>query len=432
MSGWINLPADETTDWTQVDFLNQFVDAYNERYNLIMGVGGFPNFLTISGGTAIVETLNGVFSEGDDVAHINPPVSQTSIREIQTRLETLAYYFGKPSLFPVGGTDYIDYLTPFAGLYDLPDWRAEAGIPTGGYTRKYPREIATTADPGSSGQRARHEVSGYMYDYTGGAWVLSSDQGSPADTVTDTGLMDAGDYIGPWIFNELQAGIQALDTIRFPVRNTLVFPDLVYHHWGAYGSGPRVAELSPGVYDLVGMAAASHATATPTYAENYHSGSMDGNEIRYVRFLPDVIIGGVRYVGHNCRVELPDWALGFSGFYHGGLTRSITKLYYYPGTNVAPGTGASFHNFGTSLTHTWNDITGDYDCELPATAEDWTASDQWPFPTVNQTVMPADPVASGGWPNTSYVSWDFQMLTFDYTGRSCFAGYVQYSGFDYP
>ncbi|MGB0767733.1 MAG: hypothetical protein ACPGYV_08475, partial [Phycisphaeraceae bacterium] len=29
---WTNLPADQATDWSHIDFLNQFVDAYNERY----------------------------------------------------------------------------------------------------------------------------------------------------------------------------------------------------------------------------------------------------------------------------------------------------------------------------------------------------------------------------------------------------------------
>ena len=63
----------------------------------------------------------------------------------------------------------------------------------------------------SNGHRARALDDGNVYDRTGGAWVVTSNPtGDPPDTVTAYGTMMSGDYIGPWIFNELRDGFNAL------------------------------------------------------------------------------------------------------------------------------------------------------------------------------------------------------------------------------
>jgi hypothetical protein len=51
---------------------------------------------------------------------------------------------------------------------------------------------------------------GAIYQYHSGAWTLSDDQATPPDLVTGYGLAQAGDLVGPWLFNELWAGIKLL------------------------------------------------------------------------------------------------------------------------------------------------------------------------------------------------------------------------------
>lgn len=426
---WTNLPATNATNWPQVDFLNQFREAYNERADLLLGVAGTNNWLIdpVEFVSLVVEKMAVPFAVGDDVQAQNP--FSPSILELQTRLEILARYFGAPDLFPVGQQVDITAATANAGLYDLPDWRDDAGIPAAGYTRKFPREIASTGDAGNNGERARHTGDLKFYDHAGGTWTLSSDQSSPADVVEDFGRIEPGDYIGPWIFNELQAGINALEYLRFPVFRTNVFDRSQYDHphYGAYAMGPYVAELSPGDPDEIGMANAAYAAGVPDYQVDRWVGSMGGLSMDFTFWLPDWIDGGgVRHSRHRFEAKIPDLSLGFEGVADTpGLTREITNLYFYPGVV----NGGVFHDFGTGMADAWNDITGDYDPETPPAGESWDASFQWPFAT-DQTVIPANPVAVAGWPFGS-VSGSFKMSYSDGGSRNCFAGYIRFSGFEY-
>ncbi len=54
------------------------------------------------------------------------------------------------------------------------------------------------------------KVDGLYYEHDGTGWVLSADQTSPPDLVTSYGPAKPGDYMGPWIWNEMATAIGLL------------------------------------------------------------------------------------------------------------------------------------------------------------------------------------------------------------------------------
>lgn len=102
---------------------------------------------------------------------------------------------------------------------------AAAGYNQSGFTRKYSREIGYANDTGAAGQVARCWYAngglkaGAIYRHNGTTWVLHEDQTTPPDIITDYGFINAtsssggnigGDYIGPWIFEEMRAVLKKL------------------------------------------------------------------------------------------------------------------------------------------------------------------------------------------------------------------------------
>lgn len=74
--------------------------------------------------------------------------------------------------------------------------------------------VYTDGSAFSNGHRARSTTSGYVYDRTGGAWVVTSNPtGAAPDVITAYGKQVAGDYIGPWLWNELRDAIKLLKRV---------------------------------------------------------------------------------------------------------------------------------------------------------------------------------------------------------------------------
>jgi len=55
---------------------------------------------------------------------------------------------------------------------------------------------------------------GAVYEHDGSGWALAEDQDAGPDLITTYGHAQAGDYVGPWIWNELQAAICLLHVIK--------------------------------------------------------------------------------------------------------------------------------------------------------------------------------------------------------------------------
>lgn len=165
---WTDLPATNATDWSHVDFVNQFRLAYAERRYIIEQSGaqtptGYSDPGALSPTTASV---------GTDVQ------SAAFWAELQDNLEQLC-------------EAYIDADTPFSGR----------AAETGGTLRPwFENNIVNWLDAATTRTKAGLDVAGFTRKYPDGMGGVT----------TDHGLMQAGDYIGPWIFNELQAFIQQL------------------------------------------------------------------------------------------------------------------------------------------------------------------------------------------------------------------------------
>jgi hypothetical protein len=132
-------------------------------------------------------------------------------------------------------------------------WADEVFPPPTGFTRKFPREIHNIAETGVDGQRARFvftqggrplasggyydqgslipdkrwdfaftpleqkHYSGALFDYisASGGWIFSENQVKPADIITTSGMPRVGDYMGPWILNDLQKAINLLTHVGY-------------------------------------------------------------------------------------------------------------------------------------------------------------------------------------------------------------------------
>lgn len=186
---WTNLPADENTDWSHRDFASQFFDAINERLDAL---------------DRSDEHLSWAF--GGDLQHFQP------WNDLQAKLEDIVEDFVELTAvaapYESGSFDLADLSS--IPDWSLNDWRAAAGIPENGFTRKFPRVIQSTSDSGSAGQRARYQDTKDVYEHDGSTWVLLTDATIQPDLLVDYGYCQAGDYVGAWIFNELHEGLRLL------------------------------------------------------------------------------------------------------------------------------------------------------------------------------------------------------------------------------
>lgn len=160
---WVNLPADRNTQWWKLNFINQFVDAISERFAAKVNqytdnyyIPEYPDFvnpLKTEGANAQTTSLWG-----------NTPPSGFQYLIASFLLD---HSVGRPYLksSPASPDDY----------YEFSDLLTDA-IGQGHFTRKY-----------------------------------RDDSG---EIVITTGFMQVGDFIGPWIFNELQAVLQQLHVVR--------------------------------------------------------------------------------------------------------------------------------------------------------------------------------------------------------------------------
>lgn len=115
---------------------------------------------------------------------------------------------------------------PQVSFWSFAQITADLGLDPGwNWTRKHPRFIYSLDDPGEAGQRARRvsgpvqepnaNVFAEVYEHDGSAWVeITDDPVAMPDELEDQGLAEVGDYIGPWIWNELLTFLSYLTVCR--------------------------------------------------------------------------------------------------------------------------------------------------------------------------------------------------------------------------
>jgi len=228
-----NLPTINAGDyWATVnpDILNQFYDALLERQRhgttlsfprLAVGDEVFPFIHKLQ------ETLESMIDKPVG-SHASNLVRQTWIKPGSFDLSQINWEYTEfePPWGTLGvGKQFVDpraqyyYVIP-CEWWQFENWRAYCNIPADGFTRLYPREIETLADTYDGqqvGDLARYahifgggsQGDGRVYRWNGTTWELASPTDRP-DILTGYGRMVFGDYFGPHIIAELQAGINAL------------------------------------------------------------------------------------------------------------------------------------------------------------------------------------------------------------------------------
>ena len=221
--GWDD-PITNATDWSAVSFVSMFWAALNER-RLAVGLAAYP--LPAVGADVQIRTANVPTS----------PTGDFSIYVLQNGLKTLVDWHqfldtaGRENLdgvFPVSRQSYWeDYIHNGFPLLSWTKCLQNAGINNPYFTRKYPKEFlnlssstyndAPVNTPAVSGDKARCLADGRVHQRVGGTWIETP--GSYPDAVTTYGNYNVGDYIGPWIWNELRAVLKQL-TYTDPARWT--------------------------------------------------------------------------------------------------------------------------------------------------------------------------------------------------------------------
>lgn len=153
---WVDLPATGDTDWTRVEFLNQFVKAMNERESFSQ-TGQFED----------------LFDAGDQAAQA---IGTSPRRWLERLQDTITFRAQNDFIDSVNNAeDFLDGEPDGTVPSDFTFTKADffAAVNGGGdWTRKYPDANGVTQQ--------------------------------------DEGVIQAGDYIGPWIWNELQAALKLL------------------------------------------------------------------------------------------------------------------------------------------------------------------------------------------------------------------------------
>lgn len=140
--GWSGFPATQNTDWSAISFFKQFWEALNER-------------LESKG-----DSTTYVPAVGCDVQYMgaSAPASTTggfSVQYLQSEIKRIQSWF--VATLDSSGNG----ITDFDGKTSVENWTWDklkdrlGGLPSGGWTRKYPHEITAFSDSGSNGQLAR-------------------------------------------------------------------------------------------------------------------------------------------------------------------------------------------------------------------------------------------------------------------------------------
>ena len=199
---WTDPLLTEGDSWHGVGFLNDIVRAINERRE----AGGAGSAIT---GVVEGDIVQGVsFLAGLQLAAI------TVLQAFQDP-DTMDV---TPGAIPANFTDVSDW----AGTRYTAQTAMDAAGLSDGFTRKRPREIEDLDDDGEDGQVARFvgpSADSLIYTHDGDDWTLASDQSLKPDVIdADSDFpryIEAGDYIGPWIFNELQDLLQVASVVVY-------------------------------------------------------------------------------------------------------------------------------------------------------------------------------------------------------------------------
>jgi hypothetical protein len=224
------MTIDQSTDWSHKDFVDMFVQKIALRWAVLRDVGTMP--ASVAAGDDVQSANDGHWPAVGPTWPTTSPV-EWSWRRMQKAVAidlAPSYYSPDALTFPVdtGGAEPFTYLST-TYTYDIASIAVDAnlnGTHNDHFRRKKPRQISSTAATADTdantvadGMVAELATNGLKYKRISGAWVR--DESLPFDTLDSAnpggggsycapGYMAPGDYLGPWIFNELRAAINLL------------------------------------------------------------------------------------------------------------------------------------------------------------------------------------------------------------------------------
>lgn len=318
-----------STDWSARTHLNMFVDACNERLTVLGlttlsqyragGSGKTVSSITKSGGTVTVTITAHGYTSGREIFLDTTDANYYGVFTITVVNANTFTFTVSTSLASPGTGTYTSYLLPddaqrasvvaamqavvrdhagsflnqstpvvvsgFLATNPVTYASVMSAIGAGSkFTRKAPRVVATTTstsdiygNAAASGQVAILQSTGLTRQYNGSSWIisattpdlLSNKSSSPNGIPTDSdGTMQAGDYFGPWIWNELR---DALNKLTLTPASTTVISNT-----GGTGSS---GNSNPSPYT---SASAAYAAAAANCSLTTGTGGSANSEQSYV------------------------------------------------------------------------------------------------------------------------------------------------------
>jgi len=228
-------PVQEGDNLQSLSLNKTLVEMYLERYVGINGsvdagsdigynlVDPFKKngLITDSGGGMVVPESGTCIQAIDIKTNPGTPINVPSggnlgLRYLQEMTEQISLFYADTNTF----NDDFEGLASVSG-YTLESWRSTSNMNAeSGYVRKYPRTIQAISGVGTLGHRAYLDLDQNLlhgkdiYEYDGSLWILSDNQKLGPDIISTHGLMEEGDYIGPWIYNDLCSGLVSLKWAR--------------------------------------------------------------------------------------------------------------------------------------------------------------------------------------------------------------------------
>lgn len=316
------------TDASAVTFGQMFADAINERivaFNA-RAVSPLTEFDDVEAGDD--------FQDRTDGSTFNWGAAQQRVYDLLEATLTAFPFAGWADPDQVFDGDTPSASTDYEFVWA--DALARAGVNASGFTRKYPREIANTSAAGTLNDIARNLDDGKVYKHNGSAWVRWT--ADPPDTLEAYGFAVAGDYIGPWIFNELRNVINTMTRI---VADAIWDTATVYHGSGSDATWANAKTAADANYP----SGAAPDTGAHRYTRGYNGGSFFADT--YTGQATMTVDGMATSISHDvdfyARADTP-------------YTGSFSNLGDGPGTGWA---SATLSKFDTITSSTADELTSD-------------------------------------------------------------------------
>lgn len=205
---WADLPAAAGTDWAAVGFINQFVEAINERRLATRQAASLQPYQVGDDvqewrvanrlqGFAISVAIKFIHPDSFGSLPADPLPSSSRFRTYEQVFEDAGLAgqsdFTRRQPYEISGSDEItlDAFGATAVAGDVARWSGDG---------------ATHATLGGTPASVTY-IPGVLYAYDGADWLPAPGELEPS-VATAYGPVRNGDYLGPWIWNELQAVLQ--------------------------------------------------------------------------------------------------------------------------------------------------------------------------------------------------------------------------------